>query len=50
MHSGCCLLLLVLHSQADYFASMFNGPWKESESQRVEIDIVDENITEEGMY
>ncbi|XP_065175515.1 germ cell-less protein-like 1 [Sycon ciliatum] len=35
--------------QADYFASMFNGPWKESESQRVEIDIVDENITEEAL-
>lgn len=35
--------------QSPYFCSMFCGSWKESDMEVVNIDIVDENITEEAL-
>ena len=36
-------------SQSDYFSSMFNGNWRESNMKHVEITIVDPNITLDSM-
>ena len=36
--------------QSPYFLSMFSGSWIESEKEMIEIDIIDENITEEGWF
>lgn len=35
--------------QSPYFASMFSGAWKESSMEKIEIEIMDENINEESM-
>lgn len=35
--------------QSPYFASMFSGAWKESGMEKIEIEIMDENINEESL-
>ncbi|XP_045213883.1 germ cell-less protein-like 1 [Mercenaria mercenaria] len=35
--------------QSPYFASMFNGSWKESDLETIQIDIIDENISEDAL-
>ena len=33
--------------QSPYFASMFSGAWKESAMEKIDIEIMDDNINEE---
>lgn len=40
-------LIIVTILQSPYFASMFGGSWREAEMSTVDIDIVDDNITQE---
>lgn len=35
--------------QSPYFSGMFSGSWKESKMEKITIEIVDENITEESL-
>lgn len=37
-------------SQSPYFASMFNGSWREADEDYVHIEIIDPKITIESLY
>ena len=39
-----CVLFIF---QSPYFASMFSGAWKESAMEKIDIEIMDDNINEE---